>query len=267
MDNLFLKFRQQAIEFGQNYSSSDLEIDLLGIFPFVVRSPYKSQTIIGPYIQVQLSCGVEGICVAYKNVDIEPSFKYIGQNALSVLDFVPYEIQIGIIDAVFEIINKDQKISPFATVEFNGIAANKSIDRARYISSLISPSPKDRIGVIGCVEPIIRSLVDSGSNVRLADLHSIHKTICNVEVERDSMPILDWADKIILTGNALWSETISTILEKIAKRDTMTLVYAMTGHHIAPHYLNYGATIVTTEYFPFYWFTNVKSKLEVFMKK
>lgn len=263
-DPLFSLFKQQAVDASYVLDQADLEIDLLGMFPHCARSPYRNQIICSPYIHVQLASGAKGICFFYEERDIASAFQFVGINAGSVIDKVGLEVQIALVDAIFQHINRDKNLHPHKVVEFQGRISEKALNRACYIASLVQAAKGDRVGIVGCVEPMIKLLVDAGSEIRIADIHSPYQAICGIQIERDAMPIVDWATKLIVTGSALWMQTMGQILNRASTRSIFTVVFAMTGHNIAPHYLNYGANIVVSEHFPFYWFANTISKLEVY---
>lgn len=265
-DLLFEALKQYAIDNSRRLETNGLQIDFLGIFPHALLSPNRSQIFIGPFVLVQLAAGTEGVCFPEGELDIASSFQFVGDTAISVLDKAPLEVQIALIDAVFGYLNRYEEYTPNEVIEFLGHPDEKALKRAYYIASLISATEKDKVGVIGCIEPMIQALLETGSDIRIADLHSIHPFICGIPVEKDALAIVDWADKLIVTGGALWTETLGLILSRSYSRRVLTLVYAMTGHNIAPRYLKYGADIVTVEYFPFYWFVNTTSKLEVYRK-
>ncbi|MBW7848628.1 MAG: hypothetical protein H3C41_11170 [Bacteroidales bacterium] len=271
-DNLWQEFKQRA----HFVCNSDMEIggailELLGVFSFGVTSSVSNQYIYGPYVQVQLSSGAEGICIAFNNIDISNelnTLRLVGKKVLDIFDLgekVSIEVQIALVDAIYHHIKIKEKLVPSKSVEFLGLAKQKSFERANYIASLLNISQKDKVAVVGCVAPIVKSVLNCGGELRIADLHSLYSSLYNTQIEKDTASVVKWADKIILTGNALWSQTITNIFDVIQPQ-SVVLVYAMTAHNIAPYYINYRANIVTAESFPFYWFNNTISKINTFAK-
>jgi hypothetical protein len=263
-DKLLSLFIQKALKESLALDQNSIEIEMIGLFPHCARSPYLTQVICSPYVHVQLESGATGICFAYKEIENKEVLHLIGENARVAIESSCLEAQIAIVDAIYGQFNKANGFRPRKSIEIRGRPSEKALERARIIASMVQAQKTDRIGIIGCVEPMIYFIKSTGCEIRIADIHSPYKSILGITVEKESSSILDWANKIVVTGSALWTQTIAQILSKASERSIFTVVFAMTGHNIAPHYLDYGANIVVSELFPYYWFAGTTSKLELY---
>lgn len=265
-DNLYEIFRAEAVDSRWYLDPQELRIDLIGSFPHCVVSGNANQTFCGSYIHTQLASDSQGICFVYNPVDISPFHHLVGSSAIAALEQVEHELDIALVDAIYGLINRKKNIQPNRIIRFHGGPKKKAIDRAKYIVSLARPTSRDRVAVVGCVEPMIESLSESGAAIRIADLHTSEQTVCGIAVEKDAIPLLYWANKVILSGNTLWTRTLSRILEEVRNQKIFAIIYAMTGHHIAPRYINFGASVVVAEAFPYYWYINTDYKLEIYFR-
>lgn len=221
-----------------------------------------------PYLLVQLASGAQGACFLHledwNTNDLE---MIAGQPVLDVISNYPRHIQVALLDALYYHINLMENIVPTGELQFEGTGSEKSLQRAKKLIELISIQNGSKVAIVGLIVDILRMALDKNAKVRVADLAESGKTICGIDIEYDAVPLLDWADTVIMTGNTLKTNTSEQLFKLAAKNSINVLVYSMTGHNIAPRYLGCGANVVTCETFPYYWYANTPSKMQIYKKQ
>lgn len=218
-----------------------------------------------PYLIVQLVSGARGACFLHPGDVKETDFDLcVGKPVLDVVNIVPIPIGIALLDAYYSILNPKLGITPQNTYTLNGLGAEKSLKRAQRIVELAEITESSKVLLIGVISDIVREILNLNAQVKLADFLLAGTKIHGIDVMHDAAPLLDWADIVIMTGNVLKTETLEDLIEQINKRNKRLIVYAMTGGHIAPYYLGHGVSVVTVEKFPFYWYANLVSIMEVY---
>jgi putative heavy-metal chelation protein len=221
-----------------------------------------------PYVLVQLASGAQGACFLHpEDLDTRDLDRLPGKRALDLLAAAPPYLIIALLDAVYCHLNMHDGLRPSRELEFNGTGAAKSRERAKAITSLSRLGPHSRVALIGLIVDIARCVLDAGGHLQVADLAEAGLEVFGVKVQHDARPLVSWADTVILTGNTLKTNTLAGLLGEAVAPGKTVLVYAMTGHHIAPRYLDYGVDIVTTEGFPYYWYANTKSSMKVYQRR
>jgi hypothetical protein len=258
-------FKSQALSACVASDREEMVIDLVGAFPHSVRSSSGTQIFSAPYIQIELASGAQGICFVYgEQVDTTSLVQLVGADARQILESVPYKVQVALTDALFAHVSLNKNSLSVETVDFDGNQRFKGRVRAQCLAAAVDAQNEDRVGVIGCVESVIQELQKTAGSIRLSDLHTTSDSICNIVVERECTSILQWATSLLVTGNVLATHSLGLILQATRERNIHTVFYAMTGANIAPHYLDYGAEVVICERFPFYFFSNTSSRLEIY---
>lgn len=218
-----------------------------------------------PYLIVQLVSGVRGACFLHPGDVREIDFdRCVGKPVLEVVETVPLPIGIALLDAYYSLLNQRLGVTPKNIYTFNGMGADKSLKRAQKIVELAKIKKDSKVLLIGVISDIVREILNLNAQVKLADFLLSGTKVHGIEVAYDAIPFLDWADIIIMTGNVLKTETLQDLLKQISNRNKKLIVYALTGGHIAPYYREYGASVVTVEKFPFYWYANLASTIEIY---
>jgi hypothetical protein len=216
-----------------------------------------------PYLIVQLSTGVQGYAFAHPGDFASDDLRVLPGTMLNDLtfDWSP-ALLTGVLDAcVGELFTSPQ---PDRLVVLEGTASVKSQLRSELIVDLL-PSGT-RIGVIGGIEDIVSGLAAKFDDVRVADFHLAGSRLAGFVVEADYRAVLEWCDCALITGNALKTDTLQTIVSLLTAHDVPAVCYAMTGHHIAKHYSRRAFTATIAESFPFYWFASTTSPIEVYLR-
>jgi len=220
-----------------------------------------------PYFLVQLVSGAQGYCFMHpddlKLSDLEG---VAGKYALDVLPHVPIYIQVALLDAVYYHLNRAERISPTATYEFHGLACQKSLARAQKIVDLTCVTDNSRVVMVGAIADIVREILRRGAKLQIADFSLAGTEIEGIKIQYDGTRMIEWADTVIMTGNTLKTNTLGNLLDISQKLSKRILVYAMTGANIAPRYLDYGVSVVTSESFPYYWYAQTASIMNVYSK-
>jgi len=221
-----------------------------------------------PYLLVQLASGAQGACFLHledwNTNDLE---MIAGRPVLDIILNYPPHIQVALLDALYYHINLIEGILPTEEYQFEGVGSEKSLQRAKTLFELADIKRGNKVAIVGLIVDILRMALDKEAEVRVADLAESGKSICGINIEHNAMPLLDWADVVIITGNTLKTNTSEQLLKAASKNSLNVLVYSMTGHNIAPRYIDYGANVVTCETFPYYWYANTPSKMRVYKKQ
>jgi len=227
----------------------------------------SDHTYYDPYLLAQLVSGAQGFCfMDPKDLKLSDLDAIAGKYVFELLSYVPHYIKIALLDAVYYHLNLIQKISPSATYEFRGLAAHKSIARARKIVELAGVASNSRVVMIGAIADIVRVILEKKAELQVADFALAGTEIEGVKIKYDAIPLIEWADIIIMTGNTLKTNTLGDLLDISRKLRKHVLVYAMSGANIAPRYLDYGASVVTSEPFPYYWYAQTPNIMNVYVK-
>ncbi len=218
-----------------------------------------------PYVVVQLVSGAQGACFLHPedlnaaDLDMLP-----GKCALDVVQRAAPYLRVALLDALYHHINNRDGIHAAAEYEFRGTGSQKSSARAQRLVELSAIEKGSKVALVGLIVDIARYAIRLGAELQVADLAKAGMEILGVRVQRDATPLVRWADIVIMTGNTLKTGTLADLLEAAVGRARHILVYAMTGHHIAPRYLDFGVDVVTAEEFPYYWYATVPSRMRVY---
>jgi hypothetical protein len=170
-------------------------------------------------------------------------------------------------DAVYCHLNERDGILAAREFEFVGSGAVKSARRAETIVSLCGIGPGSKVALIGLIVDIARCALEAGGEVRVADFAEAGSEVLGLGVQFEAAPLIPWADTLIVTGNTLKTDTLERILKDAVGCGKKVLVYAMTAHHIAARYLDYGVDVVTAEGFPYYWYAGTKSTMKIYSRR
>lgn len=218
-----------------------------------------------PYLFCQLISGAQGACFMHvddlKQGDLDG---LVGNPVLDVIDKVPDYIAVALLDAYFSLLNIYENLEPTERVEFKGSGSDKSRQRAKTIAQLAGVKANDRVLLIGAIADLMDAVVSVGAELKVADLALAGSSMIGIPIMYDAIPLLDWANVVIMTGNTLKTNTLSNLLFLLRNSGARILVYAMSGANVAPHYLKHGVHTVTAEYFPFYWYANMTSRMHIY---
>jgi hypothetical protein len=217
------------------------------------------------YLLAQLISGAQGACFVHlEDLNKSDLDGIVGKPVLDVIPFVPNYIKVVLLDALYSHINEVEGINPSYEYQLRGTASKKSSARAKKLIKLLGVTKGCKLAIIGLVANIARIALEKGAEVRIADLAEAGTKVLNLAVEYDAIPLIEWADIAIITGNTLKTNTLGQLVSMAAKHSTKVMIYAMTGHNIAPRYLNHGAELVVTEVFPYYSFANTTSIMRIY---
>lgn len=220
-----------------------------------------------PYLIVQLSSGAQGACFLHLEDWNTAEFDMIaGRPVLEIVSNTPIHIKVALLDALYHHINIIEGINPSAEYQFQGTGSEKSLLRAQKLIELANIERGNKVAIVGLIVDILKMALEKGAQVKVADLAEAGKRVCGLLIEQNAMPLVKWADTAIITGNTLKTNTLNQILKIARDNSVNVLVYSMTGHNISPRYLNYGANIVTSESFPYYWYANTSSTMCIYRK-
>lgn len=220
-----------------------------------------------PYLMIQLVSGAQGYCFMdpadFKESELDG---IAGHSIVELLksDTIPLYIKVALMDAAYYHLNQINGNSPKEIFSFQGTGSQKSISRASKIVELSGVEKGSNLVLIGAIADIIKIVKQKGGRIQVADFALAGTTVEQIEIVYDCHPLLDSADIVIITGNALKTNTMSDLLSKCQQLSKRVLVYSMSGANVAPMYLDYGASVVTSETFPYYWYANTISFMSVY---
>jgi len=234
-------------------------IDMLAAFVPHCLAAGTEQEIIEPYLQAQLASGAQGTCFLHRgDLHLEDLQGFVGKPAWQVMAHASDIVKITLLDALFAHINTLEKIEQNETYQFSGTYSEKSWQRAQKLIEIAGVQDGQKVAVIGVVYDIVRAVLEKTAEVRLSDFGQHGKNILNLPIGVNSTELIKWADVAFVTGNILKTGTVNELLTAARQYSTKLHVFAMTGANIAPRYLDYGASLVTVEDFPYYWFANTE---------
>lgn len=227
-----------------------------------------SQLYDDPYLIIQLSDGSQGYAFAHpKEVNISLASEAIGARVcdLELRQFTGY-IRTALLDAVAPLCLPMPV--PDQTIRLRGTAASKSSHRAKELVRLMSTQSGSRVGIVGGIEDIIRSVADLGCSIRVADFHLSGSSIGGVVAEDNYTAVLEWCDVALVTGNTVKTDTLDQVTRILRRRQIPAVAYCMTGHNLLPALLSeLPFEWMVADSFPFYWFAGVESIMRVYSRR
>jgi hypothetical protein len=263
------RITKNALESISSFSKSDLTVEFVDIIMERARLSGNNIEYKDPFLLIQLESGARGACFLHSNDISEDDLEGIaGRYIVDLLqtERIKHSIKIAIIDAAYEMINAHEGLLPRRIITLTGLANQKSKTRALELIDLARVERHEKILFIGAIADLIWAAKQKDTVVRVADFALSGSCIEGLNVEYDANPIINWADRIVMTGNTLKTDTITDLLTVIQNRKIPLLIYALTGANFAPRYLDYGADTVTCEKFPYYWYSNLESSIWVYQK-
>lgn len=222
-----------------------------------------------PYLIVQLTDGNQGYAFAHPNeIELSAVAEMVGRPVREIiLDKLPNYLRVALLDAIAPTIFPVPP-PPTTVLHLSGTARIKSAVRAQNIVRLLDPTSTTKVGVIGAIEDIVLSILQSNGSIRIADLHLKGQEICGIRVEADFLDVLSWCDAVLVTGNTLKTDTLSQVCSYIRARRLHSVAYCMTGHNIFPAIAeDLPFRWITAETFPFYWFAGSSSSVKIYDRK
>jgi hypothetical protein len=220
-----------------------------------------------PYVVVQLASGAQGACFLHpEDLNTQDLDALPGKSAFYQLHSAAPYLRVALLDALYHHINWRDGIRPTVEYEFRGTGSQKSSARAQRLVNLAGVEKGGRVALIGLIVDIARHVLGLGAELQVADLAKAGMEVLGLRVHRDATPLVQWADTVIMTGNTLKTDTLASLLDAAVGSAKRILVYAMTGHHIAPRYLDFGVDVVTAEEFPYYWYATSPSRMRVYAR-
>ena len=196
---------------------------------------------------------------AYFQGEIDYSLsEFVDKNVLDVIERVPAYMQVAITDALYCLLNK-QIFSE--TSQFPGSLRQKAESRARLLLEHIPD--KSKVLLLGAATEIIEEAKRKKCELRVLDLEAqkIGMEVGAVRVDdgqaTDLYKEIENTDYIIATGMIFVSGTADKIFEISTEKNKNLTLYMETGSNFGPQLLNYGATVVLSEFFPYYDFFGI----------
>lgn len=217
------------------------------------------------HILLQLSSGHSGSCFCpVREFDTTYLKGVVGELITQIPPINARWLEIAYVDALYGIANEVDGIVPQQSYSFDGLARQKSRNRAQLLIRTADIREGERVLLVGAVFDIARAAQDLGAIVSVADFGFVGHRIGDIEVHADALGHVAWADVILITGNALYTDTLHDIVSLARLNGKRTVVYAQTAPNIAARYIGHGVDGVLTEEFPYYWYSNMVSRINIY---
>jgi len=181
---------------------------------------------------------------------------FVNKNALEILDQdIPTYFRVALIDALFCEINKKRFQN---TSIFTGGLRRKATQRAKVLFDQIPENTK--VLLLGAVAEFLEEAKDKKLNLKVLDLEnqkiglSMHTASIENGKDIDIEKEIKNTDYVIATGMIFVSGTADRIFNLTKKYKKPLILFMETGSNFGPQLLDYGASIVLSEFFPYYDF-------------
>lgn len=181
---------------------------------------------------------------------------FVNKNALEVVEKkIPTYLRVAIIDALFCLINKEAFKNKLI---FEGNLRQKAKDRARVLLARVPD--KTKVLLLGAATEIIEEVKHKNCDLKVLDLEKqkiglrLHSTNIESGEKTDFEMEIKETDYIVATGMIFVSDTADRIFELSQKNNKCLILFMETGSNFGPQLIKHGASIVLSEFFPYYDF-------------
>jgi hypothetical protein len=232
-------------------------LDVVGAF-WIRQStqfPGTHQKYRNHYLIVRVGAGFGACCIERDQLSPDVAEELSGQSVGALLADERLPVQICGLDAYLSAIfpHRDERDACPVLLPL-GTPLERAKARDEAIASLLAIEPKQRVGLIGVVNPLVAAIRRRGASCLPCDFN-MERTQDGQAVAADMRPLLDTADVIVATGMTLGNGSFDVIVDATRSRQIPLIVYAQTGSSILPRFLGHGVTAVSAEPFPFSQFS------------
>lgn len=215
----------------------------------------SQQTYRNHYLLLRVGKAFGGCCLEPKQLDEVDAESLAGKSLAELLEHPLLAVRIAALDAYFAVAAPHRAAESAHKFELPlGTPLERAVARDQAIVSLLNIQAGEKVGLIGVVNPIVDEIAKHGGICLPCDFN-MAKTASGIEVVQDMLPVLQQADRIIVTGMTLSNGSFDEILAAARERDIPLLVYAQTGSAIVPQFLGQGVTAICAEPFPYSQFS------------
>lgn len=217
--------------------------------------PGTQQKYRNYYLLVRVGAAFGACCVERDQLDSAIAEELSGQSVAALLKDERLPVRIAALDAYLNAVlpHRDDERASVMMLP-NGAPPVRAVARDEAIAGLLAIKPKQRVGLIGVVNPLVAAIQQHGAICLPCDFN-MERTQGGLVVEKDMQPVLDQADVLIVTGMTLSNGSFDQILAAARKREIPLIVYAQTGSGIVPRFLGNGVAAISAEPFPFSQFS------------
>lgn len=181
--------------------------------------------------------------------------KLVNKSILNFNEDMPQYVRVAALDAMYCLVNnKTLRRKKW----FKGDLRKKASMRARV---LLSGIPKgSNILLLGAVSEIIEESQFKRCHIKVLDLEpqkiglKLHSVDINKSTADDLEQEIGITDYIVATGMIFSSGTADQVFELAKKYNKRLILFMQTGSNFGPQLINHGASLVLSEFFPYYDF-------------
>jgi len=263
---------QNVIELKREILSGNLgrhpgQINITGASYICQTTRFSLETVL--YQNYYLIMRVEeyfGVCVHTPDqINMEIVSEIPGISLEAAINDARLPLQIAAMDAYLGVEYPHENFCKEAVVLPRGTPIERAVKRDKLIAEKAHIEPKQKVALIGVVNPLIKAISDMGGICLPCDLH-LDKTQWGEPVERNMEVVLDQADNVICTAMTLGNGTFDRVVERVKERKIPLTVYAQTGGALAARFVGKGICALVAETFPFSQFSPYETTVYCYEK-
>jgi hypothetical protein len=217
--------------------------------------PGTGQQYRNHYLLVRVADKFGGCCLEAEQLHPGIAEELAGKNLAQLLRHNMIPVQIAALDAYFGLVAPHRQAAHARPLKLPaGTPLERALVRDQAIVSLLDIQPRQKVGLIGVVNPLVAAIEARGASCLPCDFN-MAKTQSGLLVSKDMMPVLQKADLVIATGMTMSNGSFDRIIDLVQQRQIPLIIYAQTGSAIAPQFLGKGVTAVMAEPFPYSQFS------------
>lgn len=217
--------------------------------------PGTQQKYRNHYLLLRVGSIFGGCCLEPNQLAPEIADELAGKTIAELLQDERLPIQIAALDAYFASVYPHKTAVLAQSLQLPaGTPLERAVVRDEAIADLLNIKEKQKVGLIGVVNPLVTAIEKHGGICLPCDFN-MERTQSGISVIKDMNVVLRDADFIIATGMTLTNGSFDKILAAVRERNIPLVIYAQTGSAIIPQFLGNGVSAIMAEPFPYSQFS------------
>lgn len=230
--------------------------NIIGTSYICQSTRFSKETVL--YLNYYLLMRVEGyfgVCVHTPDqLDMRVVSELSGQTLKYAICDERSPVRIAAMDAYLGVEYPHESYCNEKIILKKGTPIERAEARDNLIAEKAHIEPKQKVALIGVVNPLIKAIRDRGGECLPCD-RNLKETQWGEPIEQDMEVVLSKADNVICTAMTLGNNTFDRVLECVQARNLPLTVYAQTGSAVAAQFVGKGITTLIAETFPFSQFS------------